>query len=198
MRGLKLWSIAATLMAVVSASAVFANPPPDLDDDEPEAPGENKGGNAIDKTTPAPASGQSGLSPRDYEIIGDFWGQFLQAGEPFSGALEVAHSDGFTIIDPPSLRLTTAPTDGPAESVLDQIDERLAPPVLVGMPGSEASSATGTAPAPTEASVPPPESILDFIDTTPAPPPAAGPTQEAAKPAVDQAPKPAVVKSPPP
>src|SRR6185312_488333 len=77
MRGLKPWSIAATLLAVVSASAVSANPPPDLDDDEPEVKEDEKnGGNAIDTTTEAgtglPMTGASSLPPEGYAIMGDF------------------------------------------------------------------------------------------------------------------------------
>jgi hypothetical protein len=58
------------------------------------------------------------------------------------------------------------PGDLPSESVLDQIDERDAPPVLVGMPGSgTALSAFDSI----EGGEPPPESILDQIADSPKP-----------------------------
>jgi hypothetical protein len=208
-----LLSVAASLMVALAAPAAFANLP--IDEKKEEVKDDRKGGNAADKATAKPATSkpsngnQSGLSPAAYDDMAEFWGLFLASGTPIVGALEAARNDPDLMVDPPSLQLTR-PTDGPAESVLDQIDESLAPPVLVGLPGSEASSATGSgntvgttttpapAPAAGETPTPPSESILDFIDTAPAPQPAVSTMQEASKPAVDQASKPAVVKSPPP
>ena len=208
-----LLSVAASLMVAMVAPPASANLAPI--DDKKDEEGDKKGGNAADKatakpaTTKPPSGNQSGLSPGAYDDMAEFWALFLASGTPIVGALEGARNDSAFIVDPPSLQLIQ-PTDGPAESVLDQIDESLAPPVLVGLPGSEASSATGSgnnagtgttpapAPAAGETPTPPSESILDFIDTAPAPQPAVSTTQEASKPAVDQASKPAVVKSPPP
>jgi hypothetical protein len=201
-----LQAAAATLMVAMAAPTAFANQPP-LDDKKEEESGDKKGGNSADKATAKPAtsklpsSNQSGLSPAAYDEMAEFWGLFLGSGTPFVGALEAAHNDPAFTIDPPSLQLTTKPTDGPAESVLDQIDESLAPPVLVGQPGSAASAGAGTTPAPApsagETPTPPSESILDFIDTAPTPQPAVSTAQEASKPAVNQAPKPSVVETPP-
>jgi hypothetical protein len=201
----------ATLMAAVTAPMASANLPPV--DDKKEVV-DKKGGNATDKATAPPAGKPAGASadsrpPVHYtnEVI-DFWGLFMSGGSPFHAAFETSDIGRETFVVPELQG--SAPSDAPAESVLDQIDESLAPPVLVGLPGSEASSATGSgntagatttpAPAPSagETTTPPSESILDFIDTAPAPRPAISTTQEASKPAVDQASKPAVVKSPPP
>jgi hypothetical protein len=194
MRGLKPLSMAATLIAAVSASAVSANMPPDLHDDEPEAPDEKKGGNAIDNTTSQPAAagrpgtGPGSLPPEAYERIGD---ALAQAFDPFAVFWEVENEWTSPKADSSSTFSWLVPTDGPAESILDQLDERRTPLPMVGEPGSEVTVAG-------ETPTPPPESILDFIDTAPTPQPAVSPTQEASKPAVDQAPKPAVVETPPP
>jgi hypothetical protein len=201
----------ATVMAAVTAPMASANLPPV--DDKKEVV-DKKGGNATDKATVPPAGKPAGASadsrpPVHYtnEVI-DFWGLFMSGGSPFHAAFEASDIGRETFVVP-ELQ-SGAPSDAPAESVLDQIDESLAPPVLVGLPGSEASSATGSgntasvgatpAPAPSAgaASTPPPESILDFIDTAPAPQSAGSPKPEASKPAVDQAPRPAVVQAPPP
>lgn len=86
-------------------------------------------------------------------------------------------STGPALTEVPELELLT---DAPAESVLDQIDERQAPLPMVGEPGST-SAATIPAPAPSEAT-PPPESILDYLDSALQPQPA----QDTAKAVVDQ------------
>lgn len=188
MRGLKPLSIAAALMAAVSA--VSANPVPnDLHDDEPEAKEDKKGGNAIDKTTAAgtarPMTGAGSLPPEAYGLMGEFWGSML-VGDYAGAAWAIADSPEA----PPEADFSyLPPTDGPAESVLDQLNESGTPLPMVGEPGSEVTVAA-------EEPTPPPESILDFIDTAPAPQPAVSTTQDAAKPAVDQAPKPAVVETP--
>jgi hypothetical protein len=186
MRGLKSLSIAATLMAAVSAAS--ANPvPDDLHDDEPKAEEDKKGGNAIDKTTAAgtarPMTGAGSLPPEVYGLMGEFWGSML-VGDYAGAAWAVAESPE----SPPEADFSyLQPADGPAESILDQIDESGTPLPMVGEPGSEVTAAP-------EARTPPPESILDFIDTAPAPQPAVSTAQDAAKPAVNQAPKPAVVE----
>jgi len=190
MRGLKLLPIAATLMAAASASTVSANMPPDLHDDEPEVKEEKKGGNAIDKTTAAstarPMTGAGSLPPEAYGLMGEFWGSML-VGDYAGAAWAIADSPEA----PPEADFSyLAPTDGPAESVLDQLDESHTPLPMVGEPGSEVAVAP-------EAPTPPSESILDYLDSAPAPQPAVSTTQEASKPAVDQASKPAVVEAAP-
>jgi hypothetical protein len=183
--------MAATLMAAVSAAS--ANPvPDDLHDDEPEASDEKKGGNAIDKTTAAgtgqPMTGAGSLSPEGYKIMGEFWGSML-VGD-YGGAAWAITEREASEADSPSTFSWLAPADGPAESILDQLDESGTPLPMVGEPGSEVTVAA-------EEPTPPPESILDFIDTAPAPEPAVSTTQEAAKSAVNQAPKPALVETTP-
>jgi hypothetical protein len=187
MRPFILSSAGLTLLLALAAPAQ-ANPEPLDGEEKNEQPRE--GGNAIDKATGAgterPMTGMGSLPPEAYAIIGDF----LAA---------VASGDGWAAVEvideawkqPPDASLTfgyLAPVDGPAESVLDQIDESRTPLPMVGEAGSEVTVA---APEPT----PPPESILDFIDQ---PTPAPAGTQDAAKPAANQAPRPAVAPSPPP
>jgi hypothetical protein len=189
-------------MVALTAPTAFANQPP-VDDEKEEEAGDKKGGNAADKATAKPAtskppsSSQSGLSPAAYDEMAEFWGLFLASGTPIIGALEAGRDDPAFAIDPPSLQLIQ-PTDGPAESVLDQFDESLAPPVLVGEPGSaatESSNSAGaattsaSAPSTSETPTPPPESVLDYIDTAPTPQPAA---EAAVKPAVNQAAPPTI------
>lgn len=197
----RLRSMAAALMVALAASPASANLtlPGDEQDEKSD---EKTGGNAIDNAAAKPAASKppsgnrSGLSSSAYEEMAEFWGLFLGSGTPFVGALEAAHDDPVFTYDSPSLQVTTRPTDAPAESILDAIDESQAPLPMVGEPGSQASSAAGTG-ASAAAATPPPESILDFIDTAPAPQPAVSTAQDAAKPAVNQAPKPAVVETPP-
>ena len=190
MRGLKSLSIAAILMAAVSGAS--GNPvPDDLHDDEPEAKEDKKGGNAIDKTTAAgterPLTGAGSLPPEAYGLMGEFWGSML-VGDYAGAAWAIADSPE----SPPEADFSyLAPTDGPAESILDQMDEGGTPLPMVGEPGSEVTVAP-------EEPTPPPESILDFIDTAPAAQSAAGAAQDTAKPAVDQASRPAVMQTPPP
>jgi hypothetical protein len=208
-------SVLTALMVTLAAPLSFATEPPTGEDDESESEKnqEKPSGNAADKaTSPSATAKPTGADtasrpPINYtqEAV-DFWSLFLSSGSPFVGALAGAHNGPGTLALP-DLQLAAPPSDAPAESILDQLDERLAPPVLVGAPGSEASSAAGsgnnagagTASAPAastgETPTPPPESILDFIDTAPAPKPAV--TREATKPAVNQAPKASVVETKP-
>lgn len=69
--------------------------------------------------------------------------------------------------------------DAPAESVLDQMDERDAPLPMVGEPGQRLQSLDAMGAIPT----PPEESILDYIDDSP-------------NPAVNQATPPKLVETP--
>jgi hypothetical protein len=189
MRGLKPLSIAATLMAAVSAAS--ANPvPDDLHDDEPEAKEDKKGGNAIDRTTATgterPLTGAGSLPPEGYAIIADFL-NFVSIGDVWSAAEVIEEAWDQPEDDSSSPFSWLAPADAPAESILDQMDESGTPLPMVGEPGSEVTVAP-------EAPTPPAESILDFIDQPDSPPTTAA--QDAAKPAANQAPGPAV--SPPP
>jgi hypothetical protein len=193
MRGLKSLSIAAILMAAVSGAS--GNPvPDDLHDDEPEAKEDKKGGNAIDKTTAAgterPLTGAGSLPPEGYAIIGDFL-TFVATGDVWSAAGVIEDAWDQPEADSASPFSWLTPTDGPAESILDQMDEGGTPLPMVGEPGSEVTVAP-------EEPTPPPESILDFIDPAPAAQSAAGAAQDTAKPAVDQASRPAVMQTPPP
>ena len=183
MRDLKLLSIVAALIAAVSASAASANMPPDPDD-EPEASDGNKGGNAIDKATEAgtglPMTGAGSLPPEGYAIIGDFLAS-MASGDGWAAVDVINEAWKQPQDDAASPFGWLAPADGPAESVLDQIDESQAPLPMVGEAGSQVA-VSGAEPTP------PPESILDYLDSAPTP---AG-AQDATKPAANQAPRPAV------
>lgn len=183
MRGPKLLPIAAVLMAALSASAASATMPPD---DEPEASDGKKGGNAIDKSTETGTgtsmTGAGSLPPEGYTIIGDFLA-LVSAGDVW-GATELVRDAGGPPQDDPSTFGYLAPIDGPAESILDQIDESQASLPMVGEAGSEGTVA-GAQPTP-------PESTLDHLDAAPAP----AASQDAAKPAANQALRPA--PAPPP
>lgn len=186
--------LSAPLLALLAAPAWANNPPPD------EENAERKGGNAIDnaaqKATAPPAQ-----PPGYYETMGNFWAEFL-AGGPAAAAGNI-----FWATSPEELPATSSadlyilPIDGPAESILDQMDESQAGLVLVGTPGSAqesggaAGTATGTQSASTSASAPPPEeSILDQIDATPVQPsPPVNP--DSAKPAVNQVKAPQIVEA---
>lgn len=187
MRGLKFVWMAVTLTAA-AASAASANMPADPQEDAPEASSDSKGGNAIDKATEAatglPMTGAGSLPPEGYAIIGDFLASMAR-GDGWSAAEVVLEAWRQPQDESSSTFGWLAPVDGPAESILDQIDESGTPLPMVGEAGSEVTVA---APQPT----PPAESILDSIDQ-PAPPAA----QDAAKPAADQAPRPAVQAPPP-
>lgn len=185
-------SAAVALMVILTAPASFANLPP-VDDKKDEESDDKKGGNAADKTTEVrterPMTGPGSLPPEAYALLGEFWGSML-VGDYASAAWTFADS-AEPQEEEADFSYLLAPADGPAESVLDQLDESQTPLPMVGEPGSEVAVAA-------EAPTPPPESILDFIDTAPAPQPAVSTAQDAAKPAVDQAPKPALVQAPPP
>jgi hypothetical protein len=207
-----LLSLATASLLALAAPAARANPPP-LDHPEEKQDQEKLGGNAIDRA----ASGLTAEDePDDYEIDAYFWAVILgldpeelddsdfetleeelaqqlrdsgtlSRGEPF---IDVGGKPAPTTPEPveaPELELLT---DAPAESVLDQIDERQAPLPMVGEFGST-SAATLPAPAPpAETTAPPPESILDYLDS--APPQA---TQDPAKPAVNEAAPPQIVET---
>jgi len=200
-------------MIGIAAHAALADE--DAEDEKKDEPksDQRKGGNAIDNATSKPAAAvgpvidRASLPPGYYEDMGQFWATLYESGSFIQGAHDLALKLSTPSIDPPSLSLYIKPVDGPAESVLDQIDESQAAPLLVGQPGSEANSATGTggssgstatAPATAEVLTPPPESILDVIDgAPPAPQPAAPSTQASVKPAVNQTPRPAAVETRP-
>ena len=190
----RLRSMTAALMVALAASAASANltlP----DDKEDEKSDEKKGGNAIDKNTAQPAAperpmtGAGSLPPEGYAIIADFL-NFVATGDVWSAAGVIEDAWDRPEADSSSTFSWLEPADGPAESILDQLDESGTPLPMVGEPGSEVTVAP-------EGPTPPPESILDFIDTAPAPQPAVSTTQDAAQPAVNQAPRPAVTQSKP-
>jgi hypothetical protein len=187
MRPFTLSSASLALLLALAAPAQ-ANPEPLDDEEKDEQPRE--GGNAIDKATGAgtqrPMTGIGSLPPEGYAIIGDFLAAVAK-GDGWS-AVEVIQQAWSQPDASPATFGYLAPVDGPAESILDQMDESQAPLPMVGEAGSDVTVA-GQEPTP------PPESILDFIDQ-PAPAPSA--TQDAAKPAANQAPRPAVAPSPPP
>jgi hypothetical protein len=180
------------LIAVLAAPAWANNPPPDEEKDE------RRGGNAIDNAGEKAAT-PTIQPPGYYEVMGDFWAQFLARG------VDAAAGSMFWGTSPEDLPATSSadlyilPIDGPAESILDQMDESQANLVLVGMPGSAqesggaAGAITGTQSAP--APSPPPEaSILDQIEAMPAPssPPV---NPDSAKPAANQAKAPQIVEA---
>ena len=201
-----LLSLMAASLAALAAPAALANPPPLDHHEEEEDDREKSGGNAIDHAATAEGWGE----PDDYEIDLYFWAAFLGLDDPSEledsefatpdeeidqvirdsgklwrgesfvdvGGTRTPAPSGPAPVEVPELELLT---DAPAESVLDQIDERQAALPMVGEPGST-SAATIPAPAPSEAT-PPAESILDYLDSAPQPQPA----QDTAKPAVNQA-----------
>lgn len=198
-----LLSAGTALSILLASSAVLADMPvPDDDEEDKTEEKARESGNAVDKATqPPPAAGlpavdRASLPPGYYTEMGDFWSLFLgSGGNLFAAGEEIA--DIGADIDPPQLVLEPMPSDAPAESILDEIDERQAQLPMVGMPGSEANGAAGQAAASTETSTPPPESILDFIDGASSTPTTVSNAHEATKPAANQAPKPEVVKAAP-
>lgn len=188
MASLRITLIVASLLALPTTLTWANNPPPDDEDDE------RNGGNAIDSAARKAAT-PTVQPPGYYEVMGDFWGQFLARGA------DAAVGSMFWGTSPEDLPATSSadlyilPIDGPAESILDQMDENQAGLVLVGMPGNAqesggaAGAATGTQVAPA-----PDESILDQMDESPAPPrPLVNP--DSAKPAVNQATAPQIVEA---
>jgi hypothetical protein len=207
-----LLSLMAASLAALAAPAALANPAPLDHQEEEEGDREKGGGNAIDRAAPGATAERRG-KPDDYEIDLYFWAAFLGLDDPSDlEDSEFATLDeeidqvlrdsgklwrGESFVDVGGTPAPSGPgpteaselellTDAPAESVLDQIDERQAPLPMVGEPGST-SAATIPAPAPSEAT-PPAESILDYLDSAPQP----QPTQDAAKPAVNQAAPPTI------
>ncbi len=182
----------ASLLTALALPAWANNPPPD------DETAERNSGNAIDNAAKKAATPTT-QPPGSYEVMGDFWGQFLSRGA------DAAVGSLFWLTSPEELPPTSSadlyikPIDGPAESILDQMDETQVGLVLVGMPGNAQESggatgaATGTqsAPAPTTT---PQESILDQMDDTPAPP-GASVNPDSAKPAANQAKAPQVVEA---
>ena len=192
MVSLRISLFAAPVLAVLAAPAWANNPPPDEENDE------RKGGNAIDNAA-RKASTPVAQPPGYYEVMGDFWAQFLSRGADAAAGSMFWGTSPEDLPPTSSADLYILPIDGPAESILDQMDESQAGLVLVGTPGSAqesggaAGAATGTQSAPTQGP-PPEESILDQIDATPAPPsPAVNP--DSAKPAVNQAQAPQIVEA---
>jgi hypothetical protein len=112
----------------------------------------------------------------------------LWRGEPLVVVGSIRTSEPLTpapAAAPAPAALPEQPIDGPAESILDQIDERQEQLPMVGELGTTSAA---TVPA-RQTETPPPESILDYLDSAPPPPPAA---QDPAKPAVNQAAAPPV------
>lgn len=196
-----LLRLAVVALLALSGTAASANPPPP-DDADSEEDGEKSGGNAVDNaaTNPAPGGARqvagAGLSPRAYEEMAEFWGLFLTSGNLFLAAYGTPRGDE-DLSAPPSLQLQTAPLDGPAESILDDIED--GPILLVGAPGNYyAQPAAQPGADPGATTTPPPESILDFLDEAPPTPPAqaeaaAGPANSA----VNQAQRPQAVEKAP-
>lgn len=178
--------LAASLLAL-AGPAWANNPPPDPLD------AERRGGNAIDNA--AGKTAQPARPPGYYEVMGDFWAQFLGQGADAAVGSMLWMTSPEELPPTSSADLYIKPIDGPAESVLDQIDESQAGLVLVGTPGSaqESGAATATQSAPAEGP-PPEESILDYIDAAPAPPsPSVNP--DSTKQAVNQAKAPQIVEA---
>jgi hypothetical protein len=198
--GSALLRLAVVALLALSGAAANANPPPP-DDADSEEDGEKSGGNAVDNAAANPAPGgapqaaSAGLTPRAYAEMAEFWGLFLTSGNPFLAAYGTPRGGDEDLSAPPSLQLQTAPIDGPAESILDDIDD--GPILLVGAPGnSYAQPAAQPGAEPGATTTPPPESILDFLDEaspTPPAPAAAGPASSA----LNQAQRPQAVEKAP-
>ncbi len=198
-RSTLLRMVLASLVAA-AASTAAANPPPP-DDSETEEDGEKGGGNAADNATTDPVAGGprkpggSDLAPGAYAHMADFWSLFLTSGNPFQAAYGTVRGSDEDFSTPPSLQLQTAPIDGPAESILDEIED--GPILLVGSPGdyyAQPATESGAATAVTTT----PESILDYLDE-PQPSQAAsgGSATGPANTAVNQAQRPQVVEKAP-
>lgn len=191
--------IAATIFAILSSTGpVVATIPQTVEEND-----EKLGGNASDKATmnPPPVGPASADSlnrpPGYYQDLAEFWGLFLSSGSPFIAGYRTGLPDKGELSDPPSLQLVTAPVDGPAESILDDIDD--GPILLVGEPGNHYArpAGTGAGTASDQEFAPPPESILDQLDEAaqePQPPSGAA-TGQPAKSAVNAAPRPGVVET---
>lgn len=141
--------------ALLLASSAIANPEPEIDDRI------FKGGNAIDRIARLAGALPQEYLPLKYMLstlegrilLYRYWLFRMMYGRP---GTPTASGEAAPMPEPD--------LDGPpAESVLDELDESQAPPVLVGEPGTRLQSldtmgAIGT---------PPPESILDQIDESP-------------------------------
>lgn len=123
--------LAASLLAL-AGPAWANNPPPDPLD------AERRGGNAIDNA--AGKTAQPARPPGYYEVMGDFWAQFLGQGADAAVGSMLWMTSPEELPPTSSADLYIKPIDGPAESVLDQIDESQAGLVLVGTPGSAQES----------------------------------------------------------
>lgn len=200
-RSTLLRMVLASLVAA-AASTAAANPPPP-DDPETEEDGEKSGGNAVDNATTDPAAGgprkpaSSDLAPGAYADMADFWGLFLTSGNPFQAAYGTVRGSDEDFSTPPSLQLQTAPIDGPAESILDEIED--GPILLVGSPGDYYAQPATESGAATAATTTTPESILDYLDEQPQPsqPASGGSAAGPANAAVNQAQRPQVVEKAP-
>lgn len=211
-----LLSLAAASLLMMAAPPASANPPP-LDHPDEERGEEKAGGNAIDRAASGPVAADElpddyeidayfwayalGLDPEAVEdsesgtLAEELAEQFrlrdqLRRGEPFVivGELRwLERAPPAPAAKPAPVAEPEQPIDGPAESILDQIDERQAQLPMVGELGTTSAA---TIPAPAET---PPESILDYLDSVP--PPAAA--QDAAKPAANQATPPQIVETRP-
>lgn len=209
-----LLPLAAAALLMLAAPPVRANPPP-LDHPDEERDADRAGGNAIDQAASGVIADELpddyeidayfwafalGLEPEDLEdsefdtleeelayqlsMIGR-----LQRGEPFVVVGGIRTSELPTpapAAAPAQAAAPEQPIDGPAESILDQIDEAQAQLPMVGELGTS-SAATNAAPADT----PPPESILDYLDAAPQHTAA----KDATKPAVNQAAPPQIVET---
>ena len=186
----RLTLLAATAALLIGLTAPMARA--QEEDEEPgfdeQESGAKEGGHAIDNKTEVakerPMTGPGSIPPEAYAILTPFWGSML-AGDYGGAAYSVWPEDDDR--ESGANFSWLAPIDGPAESILDQLDERGTPLPMVGEPGSEVTVA-GAAPTP------PPESVLDYIDP---PAPMLAPTgeQNAVKPAANQAPAPPVTQS---
>ena len=164
-----LLSLAAALL--MASAVATANPEPEIDDKE------FKGGNAMDRLTAVVSTLPREYWPLKYMmstiegriLLYRYWLFRMMYGRP--GAPTA--TGGAAPAPQPGL------DDAPAESIMDQMDENNAPPVLVGEPGTRLQSLDAMGEIPT----PPAESILDQMDESP-------------KPAVNQATPPKLVEAP--
>jgi hypothetical protein len=168
MRAFLLGLAAVLLMASTVATA---NPEPEVDDKE------FTGGNAIDRLAAAVRMLPKEYWPLKYMastlegriLLYRYWLFRTMYGRPSTPAA----SGELVLMQEPD------PGSPPAESILDQMDEDDAPPVLVGEPGTWLQS-------------------LDAMGEIPKSPAESGPdqTKESPKPAVNQATPPKLVEAP--
>lgn len=152
-----LLGFAAAALLVSAMSFATANPEPEVDDQE------FKGGNAMDRIAATARMLPQEYWPLKYMLssiegrilLYRYWLFRMMYGRPGTPT-----TSGET---PPEPQL--GPDDAPAESVLDQMDESDAPPLLVGEPGTRLQSLDAMGAIPT----PPAESTLDQIEESPKP-----------------------------